>query len=52
MKTRGTSSGLLLPLVLALVLLGHWTGWTEAILTWASGHLGDLIRNSVDQQVQ
>lgn len=47
MNTRGTLSGLLLVLVLAL---GLWTGWTEAFPTWVSGHLGDLIRNSVAQQ--
>ena len=28
---------------LVLALAGHWTGWTEAVATWAFGHIRDLI---------
>lgn len=45
-KTRGTLPGALM--VLALALVGLWTGWTEAVLLWVIGHLGDAIAGSVE----
>ena len=45
-KTRRTLPGTLLVLVLALI--GLWTGWTEAMLVWVIGHLGDAITASVE----
>ena len=45
-KTRGTLSGALLALVVALV--GLKTGWIEATLGWVFGHLGDALIGSMD----
>ena len=49
-KSRGTLSGALLMLVLALV--GLWTGWAAAILGWVFGHLADAIIGSVDHSTR
>ena len=54
-KSRGTLSGALLMLVLALGGLwtvGLWTGWAAAILGWVSGHLADAIIGSVDHSTR
>ena len=49
-KSRGTLPGALVMLV--LVLVGMWTGWTEAILGWVFGHLADVVIGSVDHPVR
>ena len=41
MRKTKEASGVLLATMLALV--GFWTGWTEAVLGWALGHLTDLL---------